>query len=40
MRLDEVRPRHVRDLVLDLRKHGELAPRTVRHVYATLTCDR
>jgi hypothetical protein len=37
MRLDEVRPRHLRDLVLDLRKAGTLAPRTIRHVYAILT---
>jgi integrase len=37
MRLDEVRPRHLRDLVLDLRKAGTLASRTIRHVYATLT---
>jgi hypothetical protein len=36
MHLDEVRPRHLRDLVLDLRKRGELAPRTIRHVFATL----
>ncbi len=36
LRLDEVRPRHIRDLVLDLRKRGELAPRTIRHVYGVL----
>lgn len=29
----EVRPRHIRDLVLDLRKAGKLAPRTIHHVY-------
>lgn len=49
MRLEEVRPRHLRDLVRDLVASGEqrrkrakpgisyrLAPRTIRHVYATL----
>ena len=34
MSLEAVRPRHIRDLVLDLRKGGVLAPRSVRHVYA------
>jgi integrase len=34
--LDDVRPRHIRDVVLALRKKAELAPRTIRHVYATL----
>jgi integrase len=34
MRLDAVKPRHVRDWVLKLRE-GELAPRTVRHVFQT-----
>jgi integrase len=34
MLLDEVRPRHIRDFVLDLRG-GPLAPRTVYHVYQT-----
>lgn len=34
MRLDEVRPRHIRELVLGLRKAGTLAPRTIRNVYA------
>jgi integrase len=34
MWLDEVRPRHVRDFVLDLRG-GPLAPRTIHHVYQT-----
>jgi integrase len=38
MALEAVRPRHIRDLVLDLRKGGVLAPRTVRHVYATAAC--
>ena len=36
LRLDEVRPRHVRDLVLGMRQAGKLAPRSIRHVYATL----
>lgn len=36
LRLDEVRPRHIRDLVLDLRRAGTLAPRSVRHVYSVL----
>jgi integrase len=36
LRMDEVRPRHVRDLVKALRARGELAPRTVRHVYGAL----
>jgi integrase len=33
MLLEEVRPRHVRDLVLALRQDGKLAPRTIHHVY-------
>jgi integrase len=37
MKLDEVRPRHLRDLVLELRKSSGLAPRTIRHVYAILS---
>lgn len=36
MKLDEIRPRHLRDLVLELRKSSGLAPRTIRHVYAIL----
>jgi len=41
LRLSELRPRHVRDLVAGLRatkarRGGLLAPRTVRHVYAAL----
>src|SRR5579859_7454444 len=36
LRLDKVRPRHIRDLVKSLRTRGELAPRTVRHVYGSL----
>lgn len=35
MRLDEVRPRHIRDLVRSLRV-GELAPRTQLHVFRSL----
>ncbi len=35
MKLDEVRPRHVRDLVRDLRR-TELAPKTIRNIHATL----
>jgi integrase len=34
MLLEEVRPRHIRDFVLDLRK-GQLAPRSIYHVYQT-----
>jgi integrase len=34
MLLDEVRPRHIREFVLDLRQ-GPLAPRTIYHVYQT-----
>jgi integrase len=34
MELAEVRPRHIRDFVLDLRT-GPLAPRTIHHVYQT-----
>jgi integrase len=36
LKLEEVRPRHVRDLVLQLRAAAQLAPRSIRHVYATL----
>ncbi len=35
LKLEDVRPRHVRDMVAALRK-GDLAPRTVRHCYSTL----
>jgi len=35
MRLDEVRPRHIRDLVTQLRGEGKLAPRTIHHVFNT-----
>ncbi len=34
MLLDDVKPRHIRDFVFDLRK-GPLAPRTIYHVYQT-----
>jgi integrase len=33
MELDEVRPRHLRELVLQLREAGKLAPRTIHHIY-------
>jgi integrase len=33
MLLADVRPRHIRDLVLELRRDGKLAPRTIHHVY-------
>jgi integrase len=36
LRLDEVRPRHVRSLIKTLRAAGELAPRTIYHVFFTL----
>jgi integrase len=36
MRLDEVRPRHVRELVRALKGAGELAPRTQLHVFRSL----
>lgn len=36
MAIADIRPRHVRDLVLALRKGGELAPGTIRHVYGVL----
>jgi integrase len=32
-RLDEVRPRHLKDLFLKLRTAGKLAPKTIHHVY-------
>ena len=38
MALEDVRPRQIRDLVLELRKRATLAPRSVRHVYATAAC--
>jgi integrase len=36
LNMEDVRPRHIRDVVLALRKKAVLAPRTIRHVYATL----
>jgi hypothetical protein len=36
MRLEDVRPKHVRDLVRSLRKAGEIAPRTIRNTYGIL----
>ena len=36
MSLEDVRPRHVRDLVKVLRAAAKLAPRTIRHVYGAL----
>jgi integrase len=33
MELQEVRPRHLREMVLQLREAGTLAPRTIHHVY-------
>jgi hypothetical protein len=37
LRIEEVRPRHIRDLVLKLRTDGKLAPRTIRLVYGVLS---
>lgn len=34
--MEDVRPRHIRDLVKSLRARGKLAPRSIRHVYGTL----
>jgi len=36
LRLEEVRPKQIRDLIKHLRQNSELAPRSVRHVYAAL----
>ena len=36
LKIEEVRPRHIRDLVKALRAAGTLAPRTIRHVYGLL----
>jgi hypothetical protein len=33
MELHEVRPRHLREMVLQLRETGKLAPRMIHHVY-------
>ncbi len=35
MLLEEVRPRHIRELVLKLRADGKLAPRTIHQVFHT-----
>jgi hypothetical protein len=41
MRMDEVKPRHLRDLVLALKNEGKLAPRTIRQVSGLLhRCSR
>jgi integrase len=32
----DVRPRHIRELIIGLRTSGKFAPRTIRHVYGTL----
>ncbi len=36
LKLEEVRPRHIRDLVRDLRANSKLAPRSIRHIYGAL----
>jgi hypothetical protein len=36
LRLDEVRPRHIRGLVKTLRAEGKLAPRTIYRVFFTV----
>ena len=35
-KLEELRPRHIRDLVRHLRANTDLAPRTIRHIYGAL----
>jgi integrase len=35
MKLEDVRPRHIRDLIMKLRAAGTLAPRTIHHVFHT-----
>lgn len=37
MPLAEIRPRHIRDLIIELRAADVLAPRTIRHVYGVLS---
>lgn len=37
MALVEIKPRHIRDLIVDLRAADVLAPRTIRHVYGVLS---
>ena len=34
--MEEVRPRHLRDLIRHLRSSTKLAPRSVRHIYGAL----
>jgi integrase len=36
LKLTDVRPRHLRDLVRSLRAKGTLAPRSIRHIYGVL----
>ncbi|MFC1610554.1 tyrosine-type recombinase/integrase [Myxococcota bacterium] len=36
MPIEDVRPRHIRDLILDLRAAKQLAPKTIRNVYSVL----
>jgi hypothetical protein len=36
MPIGEVRPWHIRDLVLAMRKNGTIAPRSIRNVYGVL----
>jgi integrase len=36
MPIDEVRPRHLIEVIHELRRRGRLAPRTIHHVYGTL----
>ena len=36
LRLDAVRPRHLKDLFTDLRVEGKLAPHTLRNIYSVL----
>lgn len=36
LRMRDVRPRHMREVILALRAEGRLAPRTILHVYATV----
>ena len=36
LKMEEVRPRHIRDLVRHIRANTKLAPRSVRHIYGAL----
>ena len=36
MNMADIRPRHIRDVVLRLRREKKLAPRSIRHVFGTL----